>query len=143
TTPIPTLPTPSGHPSAPSRPYLWQTAVNTLRLNPWTGLGLDTFRFHYQENLTYAPTPIYHTHNVYLELFLAVGLLGLFPLLLASYYLTPTLSPPSNPYQPFLLLSLILLFAHGFIDLFLLANPLAYLCWLLIALLHTFPPNGP
>ena len=60
-----------------SRWELWRVAVGMIRDHPFLGVGPDNFRVTYGSVIGVADADMsYHTHNLYLEVFVSVGIAG-------------------------------------------------------------------
>lgn len=133
-----------------SRIRVWQAAVNVLRENPITGIGLDQF-VHLDAaryGIPHVRFMLYsHPHNFILDFWLRLGLLGLVALtwLLVRFYrasarILRQARQLDDPYLPALLLGLIgsmtHFIVHGLFDLTYFQPDLAYLFWLTIGLVE-------
>ena len=66
--------------STSGRIPLYEAALNTIRESPVTGAGLGTAavqQFIKDNNLYHAKAPFVHAHNIYLQIWIEAGLLGL------------------------------------------------------------------
>lgn len=66
--------------STASRIPLYQAALATIKKSPISGAGLGTAavqRYISDHNLYHAPAPFVHAHNIYLEVWIEAGILGI------------------------------------------------------------------
>ena len=61
--------------SALQRISIWRQGVDHLRESPWRGIGLNEFRYVYKSAGSAAD--IAHAHNIFLQIALDLGLVGL------------------------------------------------------------------
>lgn len=64
------------------RLYVWRSTLNMLADRPWTGIGLDNFLYYYREGgymlpEAWAEPNVSHPHNLLLDYWLRLGVLGL------------------------------------------------------------------
>ncbi|MBE2197655.1 MAG: O-antigen ligase family protein [Anaerolinea sp.] len=124
----------------PGRATLWSLALQMIGERPLLGIGMDNFRLTYGERLG---NPNYdntvHTNNFYLEIIVAMGIIGAFPFIVwAGALLLDVLRTLRRPDQTMwsaaFAAGLLTFFIHGFFDFFLLFNATGLLFWLLTAL---------
>jgi hypothetical protein len=60
-----------------TRQSIWNVALDSIRQNPWTGVGDEQFSKTYGERYPTVPMQITHAHNLWLESGVRFGLLGL------------------------------------------------------------------
>ena len=61
--------------SAAQRIPIWRQGVDHLRESPWRGIGLNEFRYVYKS--AGSSSDIAHAHNIFLQIALDLGLIGL------------------------------------------------------------------
>lgn len=74
--------------STSGRIPLYEAALNTIKVSPVTGAGLGTAavqQFIKDNNLYHAKAPFVHAHNIYLQIWIEAGLLGLISFLGAMF----------------------------------------------------------
>jgi putative inorganic carbon (HCO3(-)) transporter len=59
------------------RAHIMSAGLDLLRGSPWLGIGLNQFRHVYHPPPSVPPYDVVHSHNVYLQTALDIGLLGL------------------------------------------------------------------
>lgn len=124
-----------GEKSAVARLSLWDTGWKMVKDSPVLGKGLLGFRNNWQEfntdpGLAQYPAP----HNVFLNFWVEVGLLGLFSFVsLILYVFLRGIKHKTSPHMLGLALFVVVLLVHGLIDTPYLKNDLAVLFWLVLA----------
>ncbi len=66
------------------RTYVWEAAINMLRDYPIMGVGLDNFLYHYPDYMlpeAWAEPNVSHPHNILLDFWLRLGILGVIVLI--------------------------------------------------------------
>ncbi|MSQ14485.1 MAG: hypothetical protein EXR50_01290 [Dehalococcoidia bacterium] len=68
--------------SAPvlQRVYVWEAAINLIKDHPLMGVGLDNFLYHYPGYMlpeAWAEPNVSHPHNIFLDFWLRLGILGI------------------------------------------------------------------
>jgi O-antigen ligase len=128
---------------------LWEASLLMLRDHPLFGVGLDNFLYLYRELYVFDDAIIdlelSHPHNIVLDYWLNLGILGLFAggwLLWRffnvgwrSYNYLPETSRRALVLG--LLASMIAAFTHGLVDNFFFLVDLAVLFWFMCAMMHT------
>lgn len=140
--------------SAVSRLNIWSAAWQVIRDHPLFGIGLD--QFLYLDRKEY-PIPdsrfmaIAHPHNLILDVWLRLGLLGLAVfawLLIGAYRLLwqawRRLAPsPDRALVLALIASLTAFLVHGLVDMAFFVQDLALLFWLTLGLAATLARQAP
>ncbi len=72
--------------SAPvlQRAYVWEAAINMIKDHPVMGVGLDNFLYHYPDYMlpgAWAEPNVSHPHNIFLDFWLRLGILGIIVLI--------------------------------------------------------------
>jgi len=118
------------------RYYIWTTSIEIIEKNPLTGVGLSNFqdyftqltrgRVNYSEYI--APQAL-TAHNLYLHIYLTMGLLGI------ASFITMLLVFIINYKNPVALSALCSILIYGIVDTPFFRNDLSILLWILLALL--------
>jgi hypothetical protein len=130
------------YPPAPDRSDLWRAAVTLWRSSPLLGIGPDVFRHVYGPALGLQDfDDRVHTHNIYLELLVGGGALGLFACAaLLAAVVWPALRALGNSLNamPYALIAclagLAAFLIHGLLDMFMEFTATYVLLWLLLGL---------
>jgi len=61
------------------RLYLWDHAISLFKDNPFTGVGVNRYKYTYPDNI-HSGTTLYDAHNVYLQTASQIGLPGIIAL---------------------------------------------------------------
>ena len=135
---------------------VWESAINILCDHPITGLGLDQFLYAFRAGYI-RPDAIFdrdlsHPHNIILDFWLRLGILGMLLFLWLQAIFWRTLFQAKRAYQSHdpLLYALTLgtmgsmmnLLAHGLIDNSVYVIDLAYIFILLMSLAHFLSQNA-
>jgi O-antigen ligase len=127
---------------------VWESAINIIRDHPFTGLGLDqflyAFRGHYIMPDAWQEPNLSHPHNIILDFWVSLGLLGILTLVVLqfSFWKNAVHSLPITR-DKFPLLyalnigvigSMVNLITHGLVDNSLYVQDLCYVFALLLAL---------
>lgn len=129
------------------RLYLWQSAVQMIRDHPLLGVGLDNFLYQYPKYMNpeaWAEPDISHPHNVLLDFWTRLGILGVAALLwLQVGFWRDALRLHWGLQEPQLRLLTLALMAsmldflvHGLLDNSLFLIDLAFVFWLTLGLLQ-------
>ncbi|MBL8155873.1 MAG: O-antigen ligase family protein [Anaerolineae bacterium] len=124
----------------------WQSAVNMIRDHPITGLGLDQFlyefRGHYIMPDAWQEPNLSHPHNIFLDVWIRLGILGiawLLALQVTFWRAWLKINRVSDAFTSVLLVgmaaSMVNLVAHGLVDNSIFVQDLAYVFVLLVATL--------
>lgn len=130
------------------RRAIWDSAIAMLRDHPAFGVGLDQFLYQYApryvQPAAWAERFTAHAHNLLLDFWLRLGLLGLawvgWTVLALISQLATTLRTAPEESRPILMgvsAALITALVHGLVDNFFFLIDLAYIWWLLVALAYT------
>ena len=133
--------------SSSQRLYLWEAAVDMVRDHPWQGVGLDNFLYQYPRYMRPEAWPephISHPHNLVLDFWLRLGVLGLVALvwLQISFWRAGARAyrrlagRPSQVLVLATLAGMIDFLAHGLIDNSYFLIDLATIFWVSFALIH-------
>ncbi|HLE81316.1 MAG TPA: O-antigen ligase family protein, partial [Dehalococcoidia bacterium] len=135
------------------RLLVWQAALAMVLDHPLTGVGLDNFLYHYPQYIlpqaAFEPD-ISHAHNVFLDFWSRLGILGLATLVWLQYQFwrmgVSVLRGAPTPQERWLALALMAsmvdFLVHGLIDNSYFLIDLAYIFWLtygLLAVLYHSP----
>ena len=135
------------------RLLVWQAALAMVLDHPLTGVGLDNFLYHYPQYIlpqaAFEPD-ISHAHNVFLDFWSRLGILGLATLVWLQYQFwrmgVSVLRGAPAPQERWLALALMAsmvdFLVHGLIDNSYFLIDLAYIFWLtygLLAVLYHSP----
>ena len=124
---------------------LWKAGLQLAARRPWLGFGPDNFRHFYGEQLGLEVwDERVQANNVYLEVLVDLGILGLaallwqvLPLLLRALSNARTSSVCLG-----LGLSVLAFLVHGMLDSFLAFTPTALLFWMVLGLSAAWPPRS-
>jgi O-antigen ligase len=120
------------------RYYIWLTSFEMVQKNPVWGVGLSNYQ-DYFKNLTkdrvnypeYIAPEALTAHNLYLQLYLTIGVIGLvvFLILIISSYFWQIKDLAASA-------ALIAILAYGLVDTPFFRNDLAALFWLILAMVY-------
>ncbi len=130
------------------RTRVWQSALNLLRERPLTGAGLDQFLYLYRSRYilpdAYQEPDLSHPHNLLLDYWISLGILGLAILIvLQGFFWTASFGAYRRLRERDILLAALCVgamgsmadfIAHGLIDNSYFVIDLAYVFWLTLAL---------
>ena len=127
------------------RLYVWEAALNMAKDHPLTGVGMDNFLYNYPKYMLpqAALEPnISHAHNVFLDFWTRLGILGLVTLVGIQghfwWHVKELLGRSLSPAQRWLVLgsaaSMMDFLVHGLIDNSYFLIDLAFVFWLTLAL---------
>ena len=136
------------------RVQLWRAAVELIRERPLLGIGLDNFLYRYAELLpptTGMEPNLSHPHNLLLQVWLQLGLLGVVALgwllVAAVRALWPHVGVTAPPAQRALAVgalgSLVDFVAHGAVDNSYFLMDTAFIFWLTLAIASAVPSSRP
>lgn len=131
----------SNRSSTSVRLQVYEIAWNLIKENPVLGIGLGQFEQVYQVNaariLGFAPFEwvMIHPHNVFLAVWLNLGLLGFCAFLWILYRALGWIFEENAQGRSVIALMLISILIHGVFDSHLFKNDLAFEFWLLMAML--------
>jgi O-antigen ligase len=124
-----------------SRMDIYKYSVRLLKLDPITGIGLGSYKekitaltandINFKRNtLPYA----LHPHNVFLAVWLNIGLIGLilFALILVRFF--TTVFKKRNPIKGLLFAAMLAILLHGLFDTTYFKNDLSAIFWIILAL---------
>ncbi|MCX6784400.1 MAG: O-antigen ligase family protein [Candidatus Komeilibacteria bacterium] len=120
------------------RLYQWQETLGMLKDHPVLGVGLDNYQTAFTPYQKTTGIEIFkYPHNIFLNFWSELGLLGLISVLwlIISFFKTTLLSIFNNPNRLIylgLLAGFITLLIHGLVDVPFFKNDLAVLWWLII-----------
>jgi hypothetical protein len=124
----------------PNRTVLWLLGLQMIGERPLFGIGLDNFRLIYGQRLgqPYADDTV-HTNNLYLEILVSLGIVGMIPFVVWSGILLLDLlrtlrRPDVTMWQAALAAGLLTFYIHGFFDFFMMFYATGLLFWLLAGL---------
>ena len=128
------------------RLYVWQAGFAMALDHPLTGVGLDNFLYYYPQYMlpqAGLEPDISHPHNLLLDFWVRLGILGLAALVWLSYHFWRTglwllkekVSVQERTLTLALMASMVDFLAHGLIDNSYFLIDLAYLFWMTFALL--------
>ncbi|HMQ01646.1 MAG TPA: O-antigen ligase family protein [Candidatus Doudnabacteria bacterium] len=125
-----------GEKSSVARLSLWETGTKMIKDSPILGHGIHGFNYNWEKFNTDPNLDHYNfPHNFILNTWVDLGLLGLLSwLLIVGWGLWYSRRNRGSPYALGLMLFLIALLAHGFIDIPYFKNDLAMVFWLIFAL---------
>jgi O-antigen ligase len=107
---------------------IWEGTYNLIRNNPILGTGLAGFQKLYSEEYTTCDAePLVYPHNIFLNFWTELGLIGLIGFLIV---LGTILRAPFNVYMPFFVYFVV----HGLVDVPYFKNDLALMFWIFLAL---------
>ncbi len=120
-----------------SRWELWSLAAGMIRDHPLLGVGPDNFRMTYGSVIGVPdPDRSYHTHNLYLEVFVSIGIGGGLVFLWLLFRLLSPLARLWRPEEDFDLAfwvgagaAVTAILVHGLVDCFLSFTPLIVTTW--------------
>jgi len=122
---------------------MWKEATELLKDRPILGAGLTSYTkravpYHKQVNGENIEI-FHHPHNIFLTIWVNLGILGLigFLLILVWFYKTGITLLQCNNVTIFLLSSMTVLLVTGLVDSPYIKNDLALFFWLLVALMYT------
>jgi O-antigen ligase len=121
---------------------LWQSALEMALDHPWWGIGLDQFLYLYPGYMrpdAWREPNLSHPHNLALDFWLRLGLLGLAALAWTAWNVVRRLSRGSGTRSPLAwgaAGALVALVVHGLLDNSYFVIDLAYGCWVLLLLLE-------
>ena len=133
--------------SAPivQRIYVWEAAINMIKDYPIMGVGLDNFLYHYPDYMlpeAWAEPNVSHPHNILLDFWLRLGILGVIVLAASqAVFWTKALKLYRTDIGTEKWLTLAIMgsmasfLVHGLIDNSFFLIDLAYQFWFLMALL--------
>lgn len=139
--------------SAPivQRLYVWQAAVSMLKDSPIMGVGLDNFLYHYPNYMlpeAWREPNVSHPHNMFLDFWLRLGILGVAVLLLSqgvfwrrSVHLFKRARGEERGHSLALMGSMTSFLVHGFIDNSFFLIDLAYIFWFTMGLTAALDRN--
>jgi O-antigen ligase len=114
---------------------LWEGTRNIIEKSPLVGTGLGGFKSVYIDNRTCDSEPLEYPHNIFLNFWVEVGLVGLLIFLLIQIRVWQILRASPNRY---LAVGIAGAFAfqivHGLVDVPYFKNDLATLWWVLVSL---------
>ncbi len=126
--------------------YLWRAALAMALDHPFTGVGLDNFLYHYPAYMlpqaAFEPN-ISHAHNIFLDFWTRLGILGLAAFAWLQYHFWRTgaqllkrpLPALERTFVIAIMASMLDFLVHGLLDNSYFLIDLAYLYWLSCALL--------
>lgn len=134
------------------RRMIWGSALAMLRDRPAFGVGLDQFLYQYApryaQPAAWAERFTAHPHNLVLDFWLRLGILGVawlgWTLLTVARRLWTTLCEATDESRALFVAvgaALVAATVHGLVDNFFFLIDLAYVWWLLIALAYTSSPT--
>lgn len=129
----------NGATSTNARVQIWQTSWLMIKDHPIAGIGLNNFEKVYRE---YVPKVVFpplewlapHSHNLYLSLWLEMGILGLASFLILVGIAIYKLAKTRAILSVVILASIVSILVHGLVDTPILKNDLAVTFWVLIGL---------
>ena len=97
------------------RVNIWRNSLSLVRDYPFTGMGLGSYEMAYASYalLTHVGY-VAHAHNLLLDVWLSLGVLGLIALL--GMILNAVWPKPSSPWRSAALASLLVMLVHGTVD---------------------------
>jgi O-antigen ligase len=128
------------------RIYLWRASLDMIRDHPIWGVGLDQFLYHYPQYMlpeAWREPNLSHPHNVLLDFWLSLGILGLGALLwgLRTFYRRARSSQDAVRGAAQSLLrgaaaAGVAMLLHGFVDNSYFVQDLAYATWMVCLLVE-------
>lgn len=131
----------SGRSSSSVRIEVYTIAWHLIQAHPLLGIGLGQFEPQYQntavEALGHAPFEwnMLHPHNLFLAFYLFMGPLGLLAFLWLCIKALPWLFEKDHHERAIVALLLVEMLIHGFFDTPYFKNDLAFLFWMMMAML--------
>jgi O-antigen ligase len=120
----------------------WTETIELLKDHPLTGVGLSGYPIALEPHHTYTQYEIFqYPHNIFLNIWTELGLLGLLAFAILSFTILRTQVPTlHSPFSSSLIstpafFALLEMTVHGLVDVPYFKNDLAVLTWLLLALL--------
>ncbi len=115
----------------------WTETWELIKDHPVLGVGLSGYPsafapYHKQTHIEIFQYP----HNIFLNIWVELGLLGLLSFFLLIFLLI-------RPHVPLFVLPLLTMFLHGLVDVPYFKNDLAVLTWILIALIYVAKTSTP
>jgi len=126
--------------SSATRSEIWQTSMLIIRSHPLLGIGLGNFEVSYREYLPFVSFPplewlVVKPHNLYLNLWIEMGLLGLASFLgLIILFVKKGAKILHMSAGKYTIAAMIALLVHGLVDTPYFKNDLSVLFWILIGL---------
>jgi O-antigen ligase len=126
--------------------YLWQSALQMGRDHPVWGIGLDQFLYlypRYMNPIAWREPYLSHPHNLLLDFWLRLGILGLVALGWASGEVVRRVGPRSAALALGAAGALVAVVVHGLVDNSYFVIDLAYGCWVLLLLVELATDEAP
>ena len=125
--------------SSYSRLCIWQASRGMIRDNLVIGVGLSGFPKVYPDYATCESHPFQYPHNIFLNFWVEVGLVGLMAFLWLSYiYWKVLVKYKKNFVVVGLLGAIVYIFVHGIVDVPYFKNDLSSQFWVFLALVSWF-----
>lgn len=130
-----------GRSSSSVRMQVYEIAATLIKENPVFGIGLGQFEQFYQVEATriLGETPfewiMIHPHNLFLALWLNMGILGLIAFVWLLLKVLPWVWEKDTKERNIIALMLVVILLHGMFDTPVFKNDLAFQVWLILAML--------
>ena len=125
--------------TAYTRLCIWQGTNRMLGDNVFTGAGLSGFPLTYPKYATCDKQAFQYPHNIFLNFWVEMGLIGLMVFLWISFVYSKILSQHINDFLAVGLLgALVYIFIHGLVDVPFFKNDLSAQFWILLAAVAWF-----
>lgn len=117
---------------------LWQGTINLLQHHPFVGAGLAGFPDLYaQYKLARHSELLLYPHNLFLDFWVELGILGLVWLIIHCVWFFVTLQKKRSPETIVLMSAMVAIVTYGLVDVVYFKNDLAVVFWLLMTLAST------
>jgi O-antigen ligase len=126
---------PRSQDSIAARFCIWQATKNILEDRPITGIGLSGFPKVYPDYATCEKENFQYPHNIFLNFWTEIGIVGLLSFLWVVYRYWKILSPLIDNFVVVgLLAAMVYIFIHGLVDVPYFKNDLAVEFWVFLTL---------
>jgi len=120
--------------SSYSRLCIWQASRQMLKENFVTGVGISGFPLVYPKYATCEPHSFQYPHNIFLNFWVEIGIVGLILYLWITFLYWDTLTRYKNDFLAIGLLGAsVYTFIHGLVDVPYFKNDLSSQFWVLVA----------